>query len=201
MHVHWHMPTNKAREWKRNPTSPQITHTALPLDRKVSHFLWMPHEFKLGSNFSWWDISCFAINAENSQKPAKKKHGNRKQKSKFSSGQGLPSQPWAGPRNFVFQPAKTRYHVDTPGTLADCGKDSSASRSSLNSSFLGSTHRSGSKVRQSAQQCLPCRAQFLDESVSLFKVSNTETQNGHTCIHYTLTYTVSRQCWATQKYI
>lgn len=176
---------NKAREWKWKLTSPQITHNALPLDWKVSHFLCMHHEFKFGSNFSLWDISCFAINAENSQKPTKKEYGNRRQKCKFSSSQDLPSQPWAGPRNLVFQPAERRYRVHTPGTLADFGKDSSASRSSLSSSFLGSTYRSGSEaVWQSAQQCLPYRAQFLDESLSLFKVSNTQTQNRHTHIYY-----------------
>lgn len=112
---------NKARrEWKRKPACPQVTHTALPLDRKVSHFLCMHHEFKFGSKFSFWDISCFAINAENSQKPAKKEYGNRRQKHKFSSAQGLPSRPCVGPRHLVFQPAETRHHMHIAGTLTDC---------------------------------------------------------------------------------
>lgn len=202
MHVHWHMPTNKAREWKRNPTSPQITHTALPLDRKVSHFLWRPHEFKFGSNFSWWDISCFAINAENSQKPAKKEHGNRQQKSKFSSGQGLPSQPWASPRNFVFQPAKTRYHVDTPGTLADCGGDSSVIRSSLSSSFLGRTYRSGSEAATDSTAMSP-----LWSSVSRWICEFVQSKQHrdakwtHTCTLYTDVHSIKTVLGDTEIHI
>lgn len=64
---------NKAGEWKWKLTSPQITHTALPLDRKVSHFLCMHHEFKFGSNFSLWDISCFAIKCRKFPKASKER--------------------------------------------------------------------------------------------------------------------------------
>lgn len=101
MCVYWHM---TVRQGGGKPYSPKVTPTALPLDWNVSDFRHMHYEFKFGSNFSW-DISCIAINIENSQK---KDYGTRELEFKILFGHCLPSRPGAGSQDSVFQLEKTQ---------------------------------------------------------------------------------------------
>lgn len=168
----WH----KARERKRKPP-PQTTYTALPLDWQVSHFLCMHHEFKFGSNFSLWDISCLATNTENSQKPAKKEYGNRKQEFKFLFGRIYLYDLEQVPRTQYFNLKKEYGHLRhlrwlwLTDQLINPHWD-----------FPSCQVLSWSEAAVATRAELPYRAQFVYECVSLF---NKDTKWTRTHIYTT----------------
>lgn len=78
VHVCALTPAHQARWVKESPIPTKSHELHYPWIEKGTHFLHMHQEFKFGSNFSLWDISCVAINIENSQKLAKTDYGSRK---------------------------------------------------------------------------------------------------------------------------